>query len=236
LPCGSTRTYQWLNQTGIFGMGRDYYDYEDEISHDQFVAETLKNISQEGVRTYLGVHGDAVDFRVKDCIEQARNLNAYGFHRQAILSAAIAIELIVRFLLVRPLIQAAFLDEDWAYLLTKKITSGPSIHDRNLLPEILRYHDIKISDVKLSAGPELWQTVIKTVYPKRDRIVHEGESATLEEAKIAVECASLLREKVVLPLAKKVGFTLETTGCWHKTKTDKSSSQYAERNPFDPRK
>jgi hypothetical protein len=120
--------------------------YEDEISHDEFVAETLKNISQEGVRTYLGVHGDAVDFRVKDCIEQARNLNAYGFHRQAILSSTIAIELIVRFLLVRPLIQAA--DEDWAYLLTQRITSGPSIQDRNLLPEILHYHDIKISDVE----------------------------------------------------------------------------------------
>ena len=207
--------------------------YEDEIERDEFIAETLKNISQEGVRTYLGVHGDAVDFRVKDCIEQARTLNTYGFHRQAILSATIAIELIVRFLLVRPLIQAAFLDEDWAYLLTQRITSGPSIRDRTLLPDILQYHDIKISTVKLSTGAEVWLTVSKTVYPKRNRIVHEGESANLEEAKIAVECAYLLREKVVLPLAKGLGFTLEVTGCWHETKTQNSSFGYVARSPFE---
>jgi hypothetical protein len=82
-------------------------------------------------------------------------LNTYGFHRQAILSATTAIELIIRFLLIRPLIQAAFLDEDWAYLLTQRITAGPSIRDRKLLPNILGFHEIKLKELKLSTGAEL---------------------------------------------------------------------------------
>jgi hypothetical protein len=46
--------------------------YEDEIDRREMIAETLKNISEEGVRGYLGVHGDAVDFRVKDCSSRQR--------------------------------------------------------------------------------------------------------------------------------------------------------------------
>jgi hypothetical protein len=141
----------------------------------------------------------------------------------------------VRFLLIRPLIQAAFLDEDWAYLLTQRITSGPSIHDRNILPEILRYHDIDVTSVKLSTGSEVWQIVTKVIYPKRNRIVHHGESATLEEAETAVKCAVLLRENVVLPLAKKLGFTLETTDCWHQIKTKQLIASFTPRSPFEPK-
>jgi hypothetical protein len=174
--------------------------YEDEIERDEFIAKTLKNISQEGVRTYLGVNGDAVDFRVKDCIEQARSLNAYGFHRHAIVAATTAIELIIRYLLIRPLIQAAFLTEDWAYLLTQRIATGRTADDRKLLPHLLEFHNVKIEDLKLSNGAELWAIITDSVYAKRNRIVHSGESATLEEAKNAIESAVLLREKVVLPL------------------------------------
>jgi hypothetical protein len=207
--------------------------YEDEIERDEFIEETLKNISEDGVRSYLGVHGDAVDFRVNDSIEQARNLNQYGFHRQAIISATTAIELIIRYLLIRPLVQAAFLTEDWAYLLTQRIATGRTADDRALLPKLLEYHDVKINDLKLSTGSEVWKTITEIVYGKRNRIVHAGESANLEEAKTAIECAVLLREKIVLPLAKKLGFTLETTKCWSEIKTDKTKTGYTPRSPFD---
>jgi hypothetical protein len=207
--------------------------YEDEIERDEFIEETLQNISQEGVRSYLGVHGDAVDFRVNDCIEQARNLNTYGFHRHAIVSATTAIELVIRYLLIRPLIQAAFLTEDWAYLLTQRIATGRTGDDRALLPKLLKYHDVEISELKLSSGNEVWKTITEVVYSKRNRIVHTGESANLEKAKTAIECAVLLREKVVLPLAKKLGFTLETTKCWNEIKTDKMQTGYTPRSPFD---
>jgi hypothetical protein len=194
--------------------------YEDEIERDEFIEETLKNISEDGVRSYLGVHGDAV-------------LNQYGFHRQAIISATTAIELIIRYLLIRPLVQAAFLTEDWAYFLTQRIATGRTADDRALLPKLLEYHDVKICDLKLSTGSEVWKTITEIVYGKRNRIVHAGESANLEEAKTAIECAVLFREKIVLPLAKKLGFTLETTKCWSEIKTDKMKTAYTPRSPFD---
>jgi hypothetical protein len=161
-------------------------------------------------------------------------LNQYSFPRQAIIASSTAIELIIRFMLIRPLIQAAFLTEDWAYLLTHRIATGRTDEDRELLPKLLEYHDVKIWEIKLSTGAELWPTITQTVLPKRHRIVHRGESAVLNEAKIAVECAVALREKVVLPLAKRHGFSLDATGCWNKIqKNGKSTHSYEARSPFD---
>ena len=83
--------------------------YEEEAARDAFIDETLKGISEDGVRSYLGTYGDAVDERVQGCIKQAGELREAGFFQPAVILAATATELIVRFLLIHPLIQAAFL-------------------------------------------------------------------------------------------------------------------------------
>ena len=54
------------------------------------------------------------------------------------------------------------------------------------------------------------------VWPKRNKVVHMGESATAADAMIGIETARVLLAEVVHPLAKRLGFTLETTGKWHK--------------------
>jgi hypothetical protein len=54
--------------------------------------------------------------------------------------AVTCIEITIRYLLVRPLIQAAFLSEDWADLLTQRIMASRTADDRKLIQEILRFH------------------------------------------------------------------------------------------------
>ena len=108
----------------------DYSYYQDEAAHDAFIQGTLRDISEDSVRSYLGQNGDAVDERVLDCIKQANELHRAGFLQAAVVSATIGIELIVRYLLIQPLIQAAFLSQEWAYLLTQRIASGRTAEDR----------------------------------------------------------------------------------------------------------
>ena len=150
----------------------------------------------------------------------------------AVVSATIGIELIVRYLLIQPLIQAAFLSQEWAYLLTQRIASGRTAEDRKLLPKILEHHGIDISAVLLENGDELWETVVSKVYPKRNKIVHAAEPTTQQDVQLAVECATRLRSDIVLAIAKKLGFTLETTGLWSRSKRANSSTSFTPRDPF----
>ena len=145
--------------------------------------------------------------------------------------ATTAIELIVRFLLIHPLIQAAFLSDEWAYLLTQRIASGRTAEDRELLPTILQHHNIDIATVRLKNGDELWKTVVSKVYRKRNNIVHAAEPTKAEEAQLAIDCATRLRADIVLPISEKLGFTLEVTG-WRRTKTQNSSRSFGRRDPF----
>jgi len=217
-------------------MSRDpdsYYEeeYFEEIGRQELIAQTLKQISVEGVRTYLGENGDAVDARVSDALAQAKYAIQQGYPRYAVVGAVTAVELIIRYLLVRPLVHGAFLSDDWAQLLSRHIANGKTSQERDILPRMLEIYEINIKDLKLSDGSKLWKTLVETVIRKRNSIVHEGETATASEAKIAIECATILRERVVLPIAAKMGFALETTGCWHKI-ADKERDNYEPTTPF----
>ena len=127
---------------------------------------------------------------------RAKLHQAFAVCATCVVSATTAIEIIVRFLLIRPLIQAAFLSEEWAYLLTQRIASGRTTEDRKLLPKILEHHRIDITTVLLENGHELWETVVSKVYPKRNKIVHATDPAGSEEAQLAIECAGRLRSGI----------------------------------------
>lgn len=211
---------------------RDYrYDFEEEIARDEYIQETLKGISEDGVRGYLGVYGDAVEERIHSSLIQAEQLKGSGWCDSAVTMAVTAIELTIRFLLVRPLIQAAFLSEDWADLLTQRIASGRTIDDRKLLPEILRFHDLDIKQITLDDGRELWQAILD-IYKVRDKVVHAGEPSTIAHAEIAIACATKLREAVVVPIAEKLGFSLEKTGKWQNIEKENFKSHYSPQSPF----
>jgi hypothetical protein len=210
----------------------DYGYYEEEAARDHFIEQTLRGISEDGVRSYLGQYGDAVDERVRNCIDQAEILRNADFFQAAVVLATTAIELIVRFLLIHPLIQAAFLSDEWAYLLTQRIASGRTAEDRKLLPKILQHHNIDITAVLLDNGDELWETVVSKVYPKRNKIVHAAEPTRVEEAQLAIDCATRLRADIVLPISEKLGFTLEVTGLWCRTKTQNGGAYFTRRDPF----
>ena len=205
--------------------------YFEEIGRQELVAEALKGISEDGIREYLGIYGDAIDKRFENVIAQVTYARQAGFPHFAVIGAVTAIELITRYMLFRPLLQGAFLSDDWAQLLTRRVTEGRSKQERDILPQILEIHGIKLEEMKLDDESLFWKTLTDKVIPKRNRIAHDGEFATPAEALLALECASVLRHQVVSAVAKKLGFTLEETNCWHKI-ANSGQDNYDPDTPF----
>lgn len=125
-------------------------------------------------------------------------------------------------MILRPLMQGAFLSEEWAEILTKRIATGRSAEDRELLPAILSQWGIDITTLKTKSNQPLWQN-IKSLIQKRNDFVHAGEEIIEQEARKGLEAADILVAEVIVPIAEKFGFSLSETGKWHQI--DKYDSQ-----------
>jgi hypothetical protein len=211
-------------------------DYDDAIT--AFIEQSIKDKSTVNVRAYLGTYGDAIEARVDTCLDQARSLSKLGYQAAAVVIAVTALELMIRFMLVRPLVQGAFLSDEWAVILAERITSGRTLEDRKLLPVILRQWSVDLTAVRSSSGTLLWETMLSRVWPKRNEIVHEGAAASGEDAAISIECAECFRSQVVRVIAESLGFTLGRTGKWSEIRSEKGtfgkSGYRTWRQLFDP--
>lgn len=165
----------------------DWWDYARDEYGAGLVADALREQSLEAARWYLATHGDAVDERVQRLLDDARELFAADHFGPALTYAATAAELIVRFLLLRPLIQSAFLSDEWAEILTKRIEQGRSADDRELLPAVARRWDIDLLAVELADGSTVWELVVREMWPTRNRHIHAGEPVPAYAAARAIE-------------------------------------------------
>ena len=199
-------------------MSTDY----DDIAHDEYYQESydeeivnkaLEEISEESVRSYLGVYGDAIDKRINYCIEQTKHMLENKFWGISLTLSAISIEIIIRYMLLRPLLQGAFLSDELAMDLTNRIASGRACEDRKLLPAILKYWGIDINKYKLPDGKGFWNILNDIIWPKRNNFIHQAINITEEDANNALECVFILKN-IVLEMANKLGFTLNLTGTW----------------------
>jgi hypothetical protein len=93
-----------------------YYEeeYREEIGRQEEIASAIQNLSEEPIREFLGTYGDAIDARLDNTLATARYASQGGFPRYAVVGAVTAIELITRYMLIRPLLRGAFLSDSWA--------------------------------------------------------------------------------------------------------------------------
>ena len=209
------------------------YDESDE-RWDRMHEDMLKSVSQDAVRYHLRTIGDAIEALIKNCVAQAERLIELGFYSPALVAAATAIELIIRFLLVRPLVSGAFLSDEWAAILSEKIGSGRTDEDRRILPELLAQWKINLEKVVLPDGTLLWASLKGNdgLIEKRNEVVHQGAEMTESDARLAVQCVSTMMNEIVYRIAAELGFTHDKTGCWCAIQTDHG---YVNRHPaWDP--
>ena len=181
---------------------------------EAFVEEQLRQLSEGPVIYYLARYGDAIEERVQGCRKEAGELAAAGFHGAALVRLASAIEITIRFFLARPLVQGAFLSDEWATLLSTKMLNGRTAEDRELLPAILRNWNLDITKVTLTDGSQMWERILTRVWPRRNGYVHAGETVSEADTRFARECLDAMLDRVVSPIAMRLGFTREETGKW----------------------
>lgn len=138
-------------------------EYYEELGRQEDIAAAIKGLSEQPIRDFLGRYGDAIDSRLQDTLAMAQYAKQTGYPRYAIVGAVTAIELTTRYLLVRPLLQGAFLSQSWAQILTKHITqSRKQANDRALLPNVLSMYEIKLNELKLKMDLRFGQHSLKT--------------------------------------------------------------------------
>jgi hypothetical protein len=192
----------------------DYSYYQEQESLERFLKEQFRELAEGPVFAYLARFGDAIEKRVELCVKEAKQLSAAGFYGAALARSAAGIEISIRFFLARPLVQGAFLSDEWAALLSAKVLSSRTAEDRELLPAILRNWGIDITKIKLADGTPMWEQVMTKVWPQRNDYVHAGATIQEHDADIAAACLETLLAQIVTPLGKRLGFSREQTKCW----------------------
>lgn len=112
----------------------DYLAAQSEYEAD-LIDNAIAELAVENIRMYLTTYGDAIDERVSSAKEEAEQLLKAGHNGPALTVAVTAIEIILRFFVLRPIVHGAFLSEEWAQILLDRVVSGKTFNDRELLPK-----------------------------------------------------------------------------------------------------
>jgi hypothetical protein len=216
----------------------EWYRYDEAMS--KFEEEILQETSKESIKTYLGTYGDAITKRIECCLASASKLLSISEYEAALLRAFTGIELIIKFQIILPILHGAILQNQIAEILVSKILFERGKNYNHLLKSIVQLYGINLDIIHFKDGKNLWKTITDTLTAKRNRIIHIGEQCTLEDSELAINCLQKMEKDIVLPIASKLGFSLEITGKWSeiiwgdrsKTGTASGYSHYEQKNPF----
>ncbi len=194
-------------------MSYNYDDYWQEQEAELF-EQLPKEWHEEAVKSYLGVYGDAIDQRIGELLDQGEYLLKSGHVGPSVSIAVIALEVMIHYFCVRPLVEGAFLSDLWAQTLSQFMLKKRPGEQRKLLVEILKLWKIDLENVKLANDKPLWKTVEFEILPSRNAFAHEGQPPKKENGPLALECSHVFRERIIGELARSLKFTIDKTGKW----------------------
>lgn len=215
----------------------DWDEYtEEQLLADaeaEYLAHIPTDLHEEAIRSYLGSYGDAIDARIEKLLTAANYLRANSHPGPSVAISATALEVMIRYFCVRPIVEAAFLSDFIAREVAKQITESRWFPERDLLGGILEPWGIKLNELLLSNGKPLWSEFKSVVLKNRNNFVHRGEDVSDEVADIAFKCATDFRAQVVMAIANRLGFTHGKTHCWSKVITDSKEQIFLDGKPLN---
>lgn len=203
-----------------------------ELGREEELRRAIDEISVENASWYLGTFGDALEKRARGLIKQAKELSDLGYSGASLILSASALELLIRYFVLKPLVSGTFIKDVWADLLVDKLVSGQSWRDRELLPLIADEWGIDLTNIKLTNGVEAWTFFKSEVVKKRNEFVHKGEPVTPESCLLAIDCAEVLFEGLLTRIARKFRLGWPESGVWHKPAPGTGGSVYQPCDPF----
>lgn len=188
----------------------------EEAAEDAFWERVPTDLHEDAVRFYLGANGDAIGARVARLESMATDLLSNKFFGPSIIVSVTALEVMVQYFCVRPIVEGVFLSDLIAFEVARRIFSSRSSDQRNLLVPLLKPWGIDLTKIMLPSGEPLWETIQTPVNKARNGFVHRGDDVPEGDAALAIECIRTFRKEVVLRIAERLEFTIDKTGCWSK--------------------
>ncbi len=199
-------------------MGNTWDDVAyDMASAEEAWEETVKGIKEEALIEFSEERYEAffisnpeMHLNTLEIIDESKKLLGNQHLSASVLYSYIAVENILRDLILRPLVWGTFIDEEVASLITESILNNRLDQIQSFL-----FHFIKRSiklDIITSTRPDqttsLWQE-INELKSLRNRIVHRGVKCDKESAERAFAIAQYLYSDVFLSVLSTSGFKID---------------------------
>ncbi|MCK4644984.1 MAG: hypothetical protein KAU46_01915 [Candidatus Aminicenantes bacterium] len=220
----------------------DFEMYMSDVAQEEFEAEiaakVIADLPLDKIRDYLGTYGDAIESRVNKCVLEAKKLEEIKYYGLSLVRAVTAMEVIIRYFVLRPLLEGAFLADKLAGIIIQRILPNRSYSDRGLLIDLTKHLKIPLTDLKLSDDSKLWATFNEKIVFKRNRVVHRADDIEKKYALLAIECVDIFMLHVIAPIAKKFGMGWPDTRVWHEFNYTNETGvtthfNYKPSNPFE---
>jgi hypothetical protein len=173
----------------------------------ELISAGIVEQSEERARDYLYTYGDAIWTRVSRAMDQAEGLLVDGRPEASLAFSAIAAELTIRFLLVRPLLGGIIFSDALAERVSGQVVTGRTTLDRQLLPLICQHWDLDTTRLRLSDGSPLIDYLTSSLWTLRNNLVHRGATVEMRDAERAQEAVRMMVEVLVAPVAQRLRFT-----------------------------
>jgi len=166
-----------------------YEEFRDSaLEDDQLYNRVVEDFKESRLRDYYIDH-PLVAKAAQDALAEAQELRG-GHPRTALVLAVIAAEVCLRDALLAPILHGSFHTGSTADLVVKLVVAGKDEKLINALVRVLAAHTrIDLRQFGRSgSGKALWEEM-REIQVKRNRIVHQAERASVEEADAAIEVA-----------------------------------------------
>lgn len=188
----------------------------EDYAYDQYMSDLYEEHSKEAVEEFTGerlssyysqnnlLAKPAFDFFI-----EAKKQNAFN-PTVCLLFAAIAMEVGLKAILLKPIVHGLVHDESAASLITDLTVSHSGMDRyRNLLLHILKeYGGVDLNTFKRAESSKtLWEER-KRVQDIRNSIMHRANKASQEDADLALDVASEILEKIFPEVVTRMGFHL----------------------------
>lgn len=183
--------------------------YEEELMKIGSVKEQI-----ERIQDYLCQYGDAVQNRVAELRNESMKLHDSGNYGSSLLYSAVAIELAIRFFLIKPILSGIILSDSISEMITNQILKNNTFNDREFLPNFLAHWHIDVNLYTLISGGNFWNVYKQGIVRARNLFMHEGKNPSEEISQKALECIEKILQ-IIYKFAGTIGFTLDKTGVWY---------------------
>lgn len=184
---------------------------------DRVVALGKRAEATNRARQYLAMNGAAVWQRVDRSRSEASQLREASLGASLVASVT-AGELVIRFLLLRPMVAGLLFNTKLAMRLVREGATTRTERDRVFLPDACRAWGIALDAYSLPNEQPLWET-FKAVVEVRNRYVHRADPVVPEQASGAMDCVDALVEGIVRPFSNRVGLAWPPATWTHRGRT-----------------